>query len=60
VIIRVYAADSTRTIGRADGRPQMYRVIVAITWPSPNCTAGLCQYVAAMLIESTLDDPTWQ
>ncbi|WP_067499026.1 prepilin-type N-terminal cleavage/methylation domain-containing protein [Actinoplanes sp. TFC3] len=38
----------------------MYRVIVAITWPSPACTTGQCQYLATMLTESTLDDPTWQ
>jgi prepilin-type N-terminal cleavage/methylation domain-containing protein len=37
----------------------MYRVVVVITWNSPVCS-GLCQYVAAMLTESTLDDPTWQ
>jgi prepilin-type N-terminal cleavage/methylation domain-containing protein len=47
-------------LAAAAGSVQMYRVIVAITWPSPNCTAGLCQYVAAMLTESTLEDPTWQ
>jgi prepilin-type N-terminal cleavage/methylation domain-containing protein len=38
----------------------MYRVVVVITWASPACAANRCQYVAAMLTESTLDDPTWQ
>ena len=38
---------------------KMYRVVVAITWPAPDCTGGLCQYATAMLTESTLDDPTW-
>jgi prepilin-type N-terminal cleavage/methylation domain-containing protein len=38
----------------------MYRVVVVITWNSPACTGSLCQYVATMLTESTLDDPTWQ
>lgn len=38
----------------------MYRVVVVITWSSPACAAGLCQYVATMLTESDLDDPTWQ
>jgi prepilin-type N-terminal cleavage/methylation domain-containing protein len=38
---------------------QMYRVVVAITWTSPDCTGGQCSYVATMLTESTLDDPTW-
>jgi prepilin-type N-terminal cleavage/methylation domain-containing protein len=38
---------------------QMYRIVVAITWPSPDCTSNQCQYLATMLTESTLDDPTW-
>jgi prepilin-type N-terminal cleavage/methylation domain-containing protein len=38
----------------------MYRVIVAITWPSPDCSGNQCQYSATMLTETTLDDPTWQ
>ena len=38
---------------------QMYRIVVAITWPSPDCAGGQCQYVASMLTEATLDDPTW-
>lgn len=39
---------------------EMYRVVVVITWPSPNCAGGQCQYVSAMLTESDLTDPTWQ
>jgi hypothetical protein len=38
----------------------MYLVVVIITWPSPDCAAHQCQYVATMLTESTVDDPTWQ
>jgi prepilin-type N-terminal cleavage/methylation domain-containing protein len=38
----------------------MYRVVVAITWNAPDCGTTKCQYVAAMLTETTLDDPTWQ
>jgi prepilin-type N-terminal cleavage/methylation domain-containing protein len=38
----------------------MFRLVVVITWNSPDCTSSQCQYVAAMLTESTLDDPTWQ
>jgi prepilin-type N-terminal cleavage/methylation domain-containing protein len=37
----------------------MYRVVVAITWNAPDCGSAGCQYVAAMLTESALDDPTW-
>ena len=37
----------------------MYRIVVAITWPSPDCAANQCQYVTSMLTETTLDDPTW-
>jgi prepilin-type N-terminal cleavage/methylation domain-containing protein len=39
---------------------QMYRVVVVITWNAPDCGSTKCQYVATMLTESTLDDPTWQ
>jgi len=38
----------------------MYRIVVVITWPSPNCTDSRCQYVATMLTESTLADPIWE
>ncbi|MEV6847774.1 prepilin-type N-terminal cleavage/methylation domain-containing protein [Actinoplanes sp. NPDC051411] len=38
----------------------MYRVVVVITWNAPDCGGSKCQYVATMLTESTLDDPTWQ
>jgi prepilin-type N-terminal cleavage/methylation domain-containing protein len=38
---------------------QMYRIVVAITWPSPDCAGKQCQYAASMLTEATLDDPTW-
>jgi prepilin-type N-terminal cleavage/methylation domain-containing protein len=39
---------------------QMYRVVVAILWPSPDCDDNQCQYLSTMLTEGTLDDPTWQ
>lgn len=39
---------------------EMYRIVVVITWPSPNCAGSQCQYVSAMLTESDLTDPTWQ
>jgi len=41
------------------GYVPMYRVVVVITWNAPDCGTGKCQYVASMLTESTLDDPTW-
>jgi prepilin-type N-terminal cleavage/methylation domain-containing protein len=39
---------------------QMYRIVAAITWSSSDCTSNQCQYLATMLTESTLDDPTWE
>jgi len=39
---------------------QMYRVVVAITWPSPECAGNQCQHITTMLTEATLADPTWQ
>lgn len=41
-------------------RVQMYRIVVAVTWRSPDCPGHQCQHVATMLTESTLDDPTWE
>ncbi|MEV4640931.1 type II secretion system protein [Actinoplanes sp. NPDC049548] len=38
----------------------MYRVVVAVTWPSPQCPAGKCHYVAAMLTEVDTVDLTWK
>lgn len=38
----------------------MFRVVVAITWPSPQCLADECQYVTAMLTEVDPVDPTWK
>jgi type II secretory pathway pseudopilin PulG len=40
-------------------RIPMYRIVVAVTWPSKDCAAGRCAYVAAMLAERQLDDPTF-
>lgn len=37
----------------------MFRIVVAIIWPSPDCANSQCQYVGAMLAERSLDDPTW-
>ncbi len=39
---------------------RMYRVVVAITWPSSICTGGRCEYATTMLTEGTLEDPTWE
>jgi prepilin-type N-terminal cleavage/methylation domain-containing protein len=38
----------------------MFRIIVAITWPSPDCPDHQCQYATAMLTEHHMQDPTWQ
>jgi hypothetical protein len=37
----------------------MFRVIVAITWPSTDCSGGTCSYVAAMLLGADTTDPTF-
>ena len=37
----------------------MYRVVVAITWPSRDCTGGTCSYVTALLHAPTTADPTF-
>lgn len=42
------------------GRVSMYRVVVAITWPSKDCPDNLCSYVTATLVGADLDDPTFQ
>ena len=41
------------------GRIRMYRVVVAVTWPSRDCAGGVCSYVAAMLTSTDSADPTF-
>jgi prepilin-type N-terminal cleavage/methylation domain-containing protein len=38
----------------------MFRIIVAIVWPSSDCPSNRCHYVATMLTERTLDDPVYE
>jgi prepilin-type N-terminal cleavage/methylation domain-containing protein len=40
-------------------RIRMYRIIVAVTWPSRDCAAGVCSYIAAMLTSTNSADPTF-
>ena len=40
-------------------RIPMYRVVVAVTWTSKDCSAARCAYVAAMLAEREITDPTF-
>ncbi|MBL7253176.1 type II secretion system protein [Paractinoplanes lichenicola] len=40
-------------------RVEMFRIVVALTWTAPDCANRQCQYVTAMLAESSLDDPIW-
>ncbi len=42
-----------------DSAVPMFRIVVAVTWPSPDCPESRCEHVAAMLAERTLHDPTW-
>lgn len=38
----------------------MFRIIVAIVWPSSDCPDNQCEYVNTMLTERTLDNPTFE
>jgi type II secretory pathway pseudopilin PulG len=40
-------------------RIPMYRIVVAVTWSSKDCSNARCAYVAAMLAERELTDPTF-
>jgi type II secretory pathway pseudopilin PulG len=40
-------------------RIAMYRVVVAITWPSKDCNSSVCSYVVAMLRSTDTTDPTF-
>lgn len=42
------------------GRIKMYRIIVAVTWSSKDCSGGLCSHVAATLTIHDQQDPTFQ
>jgi type II secretory pathway pseudopilin PulG len=42
------------------GRIKMYRIIVAVTWSSKDCSGGLCSHVAATLTIHDQEDPTFQ
>lgn len=42
------------------GRIKMYRIIVAVTWSSRDCSGGLCSHVATTLTIHDQEDPTFQ
>ena len=42
------------------GQIKMYRIIVAVTWSSRDCSGGLCSHVAATLTIHDQEDPTFQ
>ncbi len=46
--------------GLRTGLVAMYRIVVAITWTSKDCTGSRCSYVAATLVARAGADPTFQ
>ncbi len=42
------------------GRIKMYRIVVAVTWSSKDCSGGLCSHVATTLTNYDQEDPTFQ
>jgi type II secretory pathway pseudopilin PulG len=44
-------------VGQRPAMVPMYRVIIAIVWPSRDCPGATCQHVTAMLEERVTDDP---
>ena len=39
---------------------EMFRIVVAVTWPSPECPNRRCEYAVTMLTEADLADPVWK